>query len=94
MDSKEYRRLFKEIVDGFSAYYVGEEKRYIKHQSVSDLVDFDQVYQMHFDRARSRGLPTEEEIFADLEKEGVWLKSDDAEIETQKFFLQTRKTYT
>lgn len=69
MDSKEYRRLFKEIVDGFSAYYVGEEKRYIKHQSVSDLVDFDQVYQMHFDRAIDRGLPTEEEIFSDLEKE-------------------------
>ena len=89
MDSKEYRRLFKEIVDGFSAYYVGEEKRYIKHQCISDLVDFDQVYQMHFDRARSRGLPTEEEIFADLEKEGVWSKSDDAEIETQKFFLQS-----
>ena len=89
MDPKEYRGLFKEIVDGFSAYYVGEKKRFIKHQSTSDLVDFDQVYQMHFDRAIARGLPTEEEIFSDLEKEGVWSKSDDAEIETQKFYLQS-----
>lgn len=89
MNPKEYRGLFKEIVDGFSAYYVGEKKRFIKHQSTSDLVDFDQVYQMHFDRAIARGLPTEEEIFSDLEKEGVWSKSDDAEIETQKFYLQS-----
>jgi len=89
VDPKEYRGLFKEIVDGFSAYYVGEKKRFIKHQSTSDLVDFDQVYQMHFDRAIARGLPTEEEIFSDLEKEGVWSKSDDAEIETQKFYLQS-----
>lgn len=89
MDLKEHRRLFKEIVDGFSAYYVGEEKRYIKHQCVSDLVDFDQVYQMHFDRAKARGLPTEEEIFADLEEQGIWSKSDDSEIETQKFYVQS-----
>jgi hypothetical protein len=89
VDLKEYRKLFKEIVDGFSAYYVGEKKRYIKHQCTSDLVDFDQVYQMHFDRAIARGLPTEKEILEDLEEEGLWSKSDDAEIETQKFYLES-----
>lgn len=89
MDLKKYRGLFKEIVDGFSAYYVGEEKRYIKHQCTSDLVNFDQVYKMHFDRAKARGLPSEEEIFADLEEQGIWSKSDESEIETQKFYVQS-----
>ena len=88
MESNKYRHLFKEIVDGFSAYYIGEEKRYIKHQSQSDVVDFEQVYELHFDRARNRGLPTEKEIFLDLEKEGIWLASDDSEIETQRFYLE------
>tara|TARA_B110000305_G_C19427849_1_gene634602 strand:+ start:45 stop:1025 length:981 start_codon:yes stop_codon:yes gene_type:complete len=86
---KEYRGLFKEIVDGFSAYYVGEEKRYIKHQSNSDLVEFDQVYQMHFDRAKSRGLPSEQEILEELEKEEIWNKSDQAEIDAQLFYVKS-----
>jgi len=89
VELKKYRALFNEIVDGFSAYYVGEEKRYIKHQSNSDLVDFDQVYQMHFDRAKSRGLPSEQEILEELEKEGVWNKSDQAKIDAQLFYVKS-----
>lgn len=89
MDLKDYRHLFKEIVDGFSAYYVGEKKSFIKHQSNADLVEFEQVYQVHFDRASERGLPTEKEIFKNLEEEGVWLKSDESEIENQKFYVES-----
>lgn len=88
MESNKYRHLFKEIVDGFSSYYIGEKKRYIKHQSQSDVVDFEKTYQLHFDRARDRGLPTEKEIFLSLEEEGIWLPSDDSEIETQRFYVQ------
>jgi hypothetical protein len=88
VESNKYRHLFKEIVDGFSSYYIGEKKRYIKHQSQSDVVDFEKIYQLHFDRAKNRGLPTEKEIFLDLEEEGIWLPSDDSEIETQRFYVQ------
>lgn len=89
MESNEYRRLFKEIVDGYSAYFIGESEKYIKHQSVSDLVDFEQVYDMHLTRALNKGLPGEEEIFKNLKKEGFWSEKDDAAIETQKFFLES-----
>ena len=88
MESNKYRHLFKEIIDGFSAYYIGEKKRYIKHQSQSDVVDFEKIYDLHFNRAKDRGLPTEKEIFLDLEKEGIWLPSDDSEIETQRFYVE------
>lgn len=89
MESKDYRLILKEIVDGFSTYFVGEEKHYIKHQSVADVVDFESVYDMHYNKAQTRGLPTEKEIFESLEKEGIWTAKDDAEIEKQSFYAQS-----
>ena len=89
MELKSYRKLLKEITEGFSSYYIEEKLRYIKHQSTADLVDFDDVYQMYFDRARNKGLPTEEEIFSDLAKDEIWTEKDDAEIDSQKFYLES-----
>jgi len=87
--TKGYRLILKEIIDGFSTYYVGEKKHYIKHQSVSDVVDFETVYDMHYERARKRGLPIEEDIFKSLDKEGIWTAEDEAEIEKQSFYAQS-----
>lgn len=89
MELKCYRKLLKEITQGFSSNYIGEELRFIKHQSNADLVNFDDVYDMYFDRARKKGLPTEKEIFAELEKEEFWTPKDDAEIESQSFYLES-----
>ena len=44
---------------------------------------------MYFDRAKERGLPTEEEIFDDLKKEGFWTEKDDAELDTQKMYWES-----
>lgn len=89
MDDKGYRKILKEIVQGFSPYFLGEKKRYIKHQSINDVVDFDDVYQLHYDKAQNKGLPTEAEIFEGLEKEGIWSKQDDSEIEQQQFYVES-----
>lgn len=89
METKEYRLILKEIIDGFSTFYVGEKKRYIKHQCVSDVVDFEEVYDLHYKRAQERGLPTEKEVFSNLEKEGIWSPKDDAEIEKQSFYIES-----
>jgi hypothetical protein len=89
VDEKSYRKILKEIVQGFSPYFLGEKKHYIKHQSTSDIVDFDDIYQVHYDKARNKGLPTEAEIFEDLEKDGMWSKEDDAEITQQEFYVES-----
>lgn len=89
MDSRNYRKIFKEISQGFSSYFVGEKRRYIKHQAFYDLVDFDDVYEMHLKRAQKKGLPTEEEIFEDLKKDDIWTEKDDAEIEKQSFYVES-----
>jgi hypothetical protein len=89
VELKSYRKLLKEITQGFSSCRIKEEPCFIRHQSTSDLVDFDDTYDMYFDRARTKGLPIEEEIFADLEEEGIWTPKDDAEIESQSFYLES-----
>lgn len=89
MELKSYRKLLKEITQGYSTYYIGEDLRFIKHQSTSDLVDFDDVYDLYYDRAKTKGVPTEKEIFADLEKDEIWTSKDDTEIESQSLYLES-----
>jgi hypothetical protein len=89
VDSKGYRHLLKEIIDGFSPYFVGESQRFIKHQSFADLVDFEQTYQRYYDRAVKRGLPSEAEILDSLKHDDIWSDKDDKQIETQTFFLES-----
>lgn len=89
MDSKRYRKLLKEISDGYSSFFINEKKRYIKHQSTDDLVDFDDVYEMYLNRAISKGLPTEKEILEELKEEGEWTEKDEAEIESQSFYVES-----
>lgn len=89
MEISKYRKIFKEISQGFSCFFVNEDRFYIKHQSTSDLVDFDDVFKMHFDKAKSKGLETEEEILEALNREGVWTEKDQAEIDSQTFYLES-----
>ena len=87
MEEKSYRKILKEVVQGFSPYFLGEKKHYIKHQSINDVVDFEDVYDLYYDKARNRGLPTEEEVLENLDKEGLWNSKDEAEIENQEFYV-------
>ena len=89
MELKGYRKLLKEISDGFSVYFIGEQRCFIKHQSNSDLVDFDDVYDAYFSMARKKGLPTEKEVFDNLKKEEIWSDEDDATIESQSFYVES-----
>ena len=89
MELKSYRKLLKEISDGFSVYFIGEQRCFIKHQSNSDLVDFDDVYDAYFSMARKKGLPTEKEIFENLKKEEIWSEEDETAIESQSFYVES-----
>lgn len=89
METSNYRKLFNEIVNGYSPCLIKEEEAYIKHQSVSDLVDYESVYDLHLNRAKLKGLPTKEEVFDNLNEEGIWTKSDDSELDSQKFYIQS-----
>lgn len=88
MELKHYRKLLKEIHEGFSSFYIKDKIRYIKHQSNADLVDYDDVYDLYYNKAKSRNLPTEKEIYEKLDEDGIWTEKDENEIETQTFYLE------
>ena len=87
--TQKLQKTLKEISDGFSVYFIGEQRCFIKHQSNSDLVDFDDVYDAYFSMARKKGLPTEKEIFENLKKEEIWSEEDETAIESQSFYVES-----
>jgi hypothetical protein len=89
VETKNYRKALKEIIDRVSPCRLEDKRRYIKHQSISDVVNFEDVYDEHYAYAQSRGLPTEKDLLQQLKDDGIWLPKDDAEIEKQRFFIQS-----
>jgi hypothetical protein len=87
VDQKDYRRIYTEIVDGFSTSFLEQKRIFIKHQSTSDVVDYEIIYDKYYKYAKNRGLLNEEELLERLEQDGVWTKKDEADIDNQKFFL-------
>ena len=87
MDQKDYRRIYTEIVDGCSTSFIGPKRIFIKHQSVSDVVDYEIIYDKYYSYATERGLLNEEELLEDLNKNGIWTEEDESKIQNQQFFL-------
>lgn len=87
MEQKDYRRIFTEIVDGCSTSFIGQKRIFIKHQSVADVVDYEIIYDKHYEYATNRGLLNEEDLLVKLDKDGIWTENDEADIKNQQFFL-------
>lgn len=95
MDVALYRRIFRDIVKGWSAATVNGQKYYIKHLSAIDQVDIDDIKDRYYDEATRRGIPTREDLLEILKKDGTWTNEDEDEIKRQENFigqLQTNKT--
>lgn len=83
-----YRRTFRDIVKGFTKKVTGNDVLYIKHLTTHDQVDLEDVEKIFFEKARKRGLETEQEKLNILINEGSWSKEDDLFIEKQIDFIK------
>lgn len=88
MASTPYRKNLVEIIDGSSTSFIKGKRVFIKHKNVSDVVDYEIIYDNYFERARERGLPTEKEVLEELEMAEVWTKEDEEYIKTQTSFIE------
>ena len=89
MEDSGNRKIFKEISEGFSSVFLEGQKVYIRHQSTSDLVEFDDVYQSYLKKALDKFLETEEQVLESLKEDGMWTEKDENEIESQTFYLES-----
>jgi hypothetical protein len=76
------RKAFSDISRGYSVAFFKGEKLFIKHLSHHEQVDLDVIHKTFKEEGVREGLPTEQYMLEQLEKEGVWTKKDDEELES------------
>ncbi len=74
---------FKDIKNGFSKIKVFENLFYLKHMSFDDQLDIDFAYKEFYDKAISRGLPTQKQTIEQLIEEKQWTKSQESLIKQE-----------
>ncbi len=82
-----FRHLFKDLVFGWSEIRYRGESAYLKHLSVFDQVDIEEVRNSFYSSAQKRGLPTRGDALKRLNDEGVWTTHDDSKIKEQEDYL-------
>tara|TARA_Y100000361_G_C11143642_1_gene336674 strand:- start:194 stop:1195 length:1002 start_codon:yes stop_codon:yes gene_type:complete len=87
-NSSKYRRIFRDVVRGYSIVNIDNQPFYIKHLTVHDQVDLEDIEEQFYEKARKRGIPTEKESLKDLINDGMWKKEDDDFIERQQSYLE------
>ena len=83
-----YRKIFRDIVQGFTKVLNNEEVIYIKHLTAHDQVDIEDIEYDFFLKAKNRGLKTEEEALIELKKDQAWTDEDEKFISTQKAYIE------
>lgn len=88
MESSKRRKVFRDIVRGFSTAEVNDKIVYIKHLSPHDQVELEEIEEVYFNKAKKRGVPTEKEMLEYLIKEGEWSPAEDEFINSKKLYLE------
>lgn len=81
------KKLFVDICKGYSIKKWNNQNIYIKHISIIDQAIFDDRYNEYIEEAKIRGLFTLKDRLELLEKEGLWSKKDQSELNNQKLYL-------
>jgi hypothetical protein len=82
-----YKKAFRDIKNGFSEIKVLENFFYLKHLSLEDQVDIDQIYDHYFDEAKNRGVPTNDETLKRLIEEKQWSTKQESLIKQEEDFI-------
>ena len=88
METTEYRKIFRDIVQGYSEVLVRGQKYYIKHLTSIDQVAIDEIRDSYYQKAIDRGVPPQSEILEQLNKDGIWTEKDEKEIQRLELFIE------
>ena len=91
METVARRKIFRDIVRGYSTAIIEEEFVYIKHLTPHDQVELEEVRRKYHKIAQKRGVPTEKDMLDFLVKEDQWSDSEDKFIEEKNMFIDSLK---
>ena len=95
METVKRRKIFRDVVRGFSTTTLEEDFVYIKHLTPHDQVELEEIDEKYFNIALRKGVPTEEDMLAYLKDEGQWTDKDEKFIQDKELFLENlRKAKT
>ena len=95
METVKRRKIFRDVVRGFSTTTLEEDFVYIKHLTPHDQVELEEIGEKYFNIALRKGVPTEEDMLAYLKDEGQWTDKDEKFIQDKELFLENlRKAKT
>lgn len=83
-----YRKIFRDIVQGFSQVSIKDKTYYIKHLSSLDQVFIDETQERYLNEAIKRGIPSREEVLKDLLESGQWTEAEEKEISRLNLFIE------
>ena len=92
MDTVRRRKIFRDVVRGYSTTTLDNEFVYIKHLTPHDQVELEEIEEKYHNDALRRGVPTEEDMLIFLKDEGQWSEKDDKFIRDKQFFIESLKT--
>jgi len=82
--------VFSDVLNGYTeitSEILGEHVHYVKHLSLYDNVRTDKLYDTCFKKAKSMGLPTEEDQVKYLDQEKLWTDKEDRDLQVKLDFL-------
>jgi hypothetical protein len=78
------RKTFRDISKGFSFGYLENKKVYIKHFLTEDFISIEEKKKEYYEKAKQRGLPTENCVLLRLKKDGIWTDKNEEFMLSQK----------
>jgi len=85
--NKNLKSLYWEIVKGSSSFLCNNNQYYIKHMSPKDAGEIEVRENHYYEKARSQGIPTNEEKIKELIKEKIYDEKDDQKIINNRLTL-------
>jgi hypothetical protein len=85
--NKNLKSLYWEIIVGSSAFTLNGKTYYMKHLSPKDAGTIEIQENYYYNKAKSQGIPTNEEKIKELIKENIYSEKDDKKIENNKLTL-------
>ena len=91
MEATKRRRVFRDVVRGYSTTILDDQLVYIKHLTPHDQVELEEIEEGYYNEAKRRGVPTEKDMLEFLKDEGQWLEADEKVITEKTFYLKNLK---
>ena len=86
-EDKLLRKVLSDIINGYTEVVLDDEVAYVKHFGSKDQEALEAFHQEIYDKAKSKGLPTEEEAFQFLKDQDLWTQEDESEYESNQKYI-------